>query len=102
MLLAFIKSRNFDVDRVRPYKVPGGNAVAKALAWVCIAVLALSIALFVYTPGEGLKFPVLIGAIVLIAIGEVLIRLAETKKRALSKAAIANERRTLAASKVTT
>ena len=81
MLLAFIKSRNHDVDRVRPYKVPGGNTVAKALACVCIAVLALSIVLFIYTPGEGLKYPVLTGAVALIVIGEVLIRWAEMRKQ---------------------
>jgi amino acid transporter len=79
MLLAFIKSRNSDLDRVRPYKVPGGNAVAKFLAWICIVVLGLSILLFIYTPGEGLQLPVLFGAVMMIAIGEVLIRFAEKR-----------------------
>ncbi len=77
MLFAFIRSRNSDRDRVRPYKVPGGDAVAKFLAWICIVVLGLSIALFIYTPGEGLQLPVLLGASIMIAIGEVLIRIAE-------------------------
>ena len=77
MLFAFIRSRNSDRDRVRPYKVPGGDTVAKFLAWICIVVLGLSIALFIYTPGEGLQLPVLLGASIMIAIGEVLIRIAE-------------------------
>ena len=77
MLFAFIRSRNSDRDRVRPYKVPGGDTVAKFLAWICIVVLGLSIALFIYTPGEGLQLPVLLGASIMIAIGEVLIRFAE-------------------------
>ena len=81
MLFAYIKSRNSDADRSRPYKVPGGNSVAILFAYVCILVLALSILLFVYTPGEGLQIPVLIGALVMIAIGELLIRWAEIKRR---------------------
>jgi len=81
MLFAYIKSRNSDTDRTRPYKVPGGDSTAIVLAWVCILILAASIALFVYTPGEGLQFPVLFGAIVMIAIGEILIRWAEIKRR---------------------
>ena len=77
MLFAFIKSRSSDKDRVRPYKVPGGNAVAIFLAYLCIVVLALSILLFFYTPGEGFQWSVLLGAFVMIAIGEVMIRWAE-------------------------
>ena len=81
MLCAFIKSRNVDIDITRAYKVPGGDAVAKTLAWLCIVVLALSVVLFVYTPGEGVQLPVLCGAFVMIAIGEVLIRWAEKRKQ---------------------
>ena len=82
MLFAFINSRKQDVDKVRPYKVPGGNGIAIFLAYVCILVLALSIVLFVYTPGEGLQIPVVIGALVMIFIGEGLIRYSEFKTRA--------------------
>jgi len=53
----------------------------KTLAWLCIVVLALSVVLFVYTPGEGVQLPVLCGAFVMIAIGEVLIRWAEKRKQ---------------------
>ena len=81
MLFAYIKSRNRDADRSRPYKVPGGKSVAIMFAYVCILVLALSILLFLYTPGEGLQVPVLIGALVMIAIGELLIRWAEIRRR---------------------
>ena len=83
MLFAFIRSRTVDVDITRPYKVPGGNVVAKALAYVCIVVLGLSVVLFIYTPGEGLQLPVLLGAIAMLAIGEVLIRVTEKSKPAL-------------------
>jgi len=80
MLFAFIKSRNVDTEIRRPYKVPGGNTAAKTLAYICIVILALSVVLFVYTPGEGVQLPVLFGAFVMIAIGEVLIRVAEKRK----------------------
>ena len=82
MLFAFINSRQQDVDKVRPYKVPGGNGVAIFLAYICILVLALSIVLFLYTPGEGLQIPVVTGALVMIFIGEGLIRYSEFKNRA--------------------
>ena len=81
LLLAFIRSRNADKNRHRPYKVPGGNTVAISLAYLCIVVLSLSILLFVYTPGVGFQISVIAGALVMIAIGEVLIRWAEIHRR---------------------
>jgi amino acid transporter len=81
LLLAFIRSRTADKDRHRPYKVPGGNAVAIFLAYLCILVLSLSILLFLYTPGVGVQVSVLAGALAMIAIGEVLIRWAEIHRR---------------------
>ncbi len=82
MLAAFIRARFRDAARPRPYAVPGGRAVATACALVCIAVLSLSIVFFMYTPGEGWQWPVVAGAAVMIAIGEVVIRIAEHGKRA--------------------
>ena len=55
MLLTFVKMRIVDADHPRPYKLPGGLGAARAAAWTCFAVLALSIVLFMYTPGEGLQ-----------------------------------------------
>lgn len=81
MLFAFIHSRKSDSDKTRPYKVPGGNAVAIFLAWVCIVILTLSIALFLYTPGEGVQLPVVMGALAMILIGEGLIRYSEFETR---------------------
>jgi hypothetical protein len=45
------------------------------------AVLALSIVLFMYTPGEGMEWPVLAGVIITLAIGEVVIRFSENHKK---------------------
>ncbi len=77
MLLTFLKMRVEDPDRARPYRVPGGMAVARLTAWVCIVVLALSIVLFMYTPGAGVEWAVLIGVVVTLAIGELVIRTSE-------------------------
>jgi hypothetical protein len=44
-------------------------------------VLALSIVLFMYTPGEGREWPVLAGVIITLAIGEVVIRFSDNHKK---------------------
>jgi len=82
MFMAFIRTRVNDPDHPRPYRVPGGLGVARLFAWTCFAVLSLSIVLFVYTPGEGIQWPVLAGVIVTLAIGEFVIRFAENHKSA--------------------
>ncbi len=82
MFMAFIRTRVNDPDRHRPYRVPGGLAVAKLLAWVCFSVLALAIVLFIYTPGEGIQWPVFIGVIVTLLLGEIVIRFAENHRSA--------------------
>lgn len=77
MFLAFIRMRLQDPEHPRPYKVPGGIGIARVFAWICFLVLALSIVLFIYVPGEGIDWTVFSGVIVTLAIGEVVIRYAE-------------------------
>lgn len=79
MLLAFVKMRKVDPDRPRPFKIPGGLFTARAAAYICFATLALAIVLFIYTPGEGIQWPVLLGAASMLGIGEILIRVAESR-----------------------
>ena len=81
MLLAFVKMRLIDADHPRPYRVPGGLGAARTIAWTCFAVLALSLVLFMYTPGEGMQWPVLAGVVVTLTIGEVVIRFSENHKK---------------------
>lgn len=81
MLLAFVRMRRIDPEHPRPYRIPGGLGTARCLAWTCFAVLALSLVLFVYTPGEGIQLPVLAGAVVTLVIGEFVIRFAENHKK---------------------
>ena len=80
MLLTFIKMRITDPDHHRPYRVPGGLGMARLVAWTCFSVLALSIVLFTYTPGEGMQWTVLGGVLVTLAIGEVVIRFSENHR----------------------
>ena len=80
MLLTFVKMRVVDADHPRPYRVPGGLGAARLAAWTCFAVLGLSIVLFMYTPGEGLELPVLIGVVITLVIGEFVIRFSENHR----------------------
>ena len=79
MLLAFIKSRVREPERHRPYAVPGGTRLAIFLAGICLTVLGLCVVLFMYTPGEGVEWAVVMGVVAMLACGEVLIELAERR-----------------------
>ena len=81
MLLTFLKLRRTDPLHHRPYRIPGGMPLARLCAWACFTVLALSIVLFVYTPVDGVQWPVLIGVIVTLLFGEGVIRSAEKHRR---------------------
>ena len=73
--------RLIDPNHPRPYRVPGGLGAARTIAWTCFAVLALSLVLFMYTPGEGMQWPVLAGVVVTLTIGEVVIRFSENHRK---------------------
>ena len=74
MMLSFLKMRKVDADHPRPYRVPGGSGAARLAAGLCMAVLAISIFLFMYTPGAGFDWAVVGGVIVTLIIGEIVIR----------------------------
>ncbi|WP_428819668.1 APC family permease [Microbulbifer sp. MCCC 1A16149] len=84
MFLGFLKMRCTDGARARPFRVPGGDGFARALTLFCVAVLAGSIFLFIYTPGEGVQWPVLIGSIVTLLLGELAILWAEKQNGKLA------------------
>ncbi len=77
MMLAFLKMRRVDANHVRPFRIPGGQPVAWIVTSLCVATLVLSIALFVYTPGEGMQWTVFLGATLTLLFGEAVIRFAE-------------------------
>lgn len=80
MLLAFMRARRREPDHPRPYRVPGSPLIASMAGWTCIAVLGLSIFLFMYTPGSGLEWAVVAGVVITLLIGEVVIRFAENHR----------------------
>ncbi len=80
MLLTFLKMRRVDADHARPYRVPGGYGAAMLAAGLCIVILAISIFLFVYTPGSGFEWAVVGGVIVTLIIGEFVIRTSENHR----------------------
>ncbi|MFK7830105.1 MAG: APC family permease [Congregibacter sp.] len=83
MVFAFLELRRRDPAHARPFKVPGGSIVASVFALVCIATLSTAALLFMYTPGEGPDWPVVIGVGAMLTLGEMLVRYAEhqTRKR---------------------
>lgn len=82
MVLAFLKMRQEDPDHPRPFRIPFGLPVARLCAWTCVTVLALSIVLFMFVPGEGLQLSVVLGVTVMLALGEFAIYVAEQQKQA--------------------
>jgi amino acid transporter len=75
LAVAFARLRFKDAAAPRPFKVPGGTPVALILSAMCFVTLVFSIALFLYVPGEGPQRETIIGFVVVILIGEALIRL---------------------------
>ena len=80
MSLAFWRLRQRAPDHPRPYRVPGGSPVGRLFAYVCAGCLLLSVILFLYVPGEGLQVAIFVGAMVTLALGEAVIRIAERSR----------------------
>ena len=80
---AFLKLRKADPDTERPFRVPGGNGMLKVMAIVPMILIALSIA-FTAIPmsadAVAGTLPITIGAVVCIALGELLILLRRKKQ----------------------
>lgn len=76
LVIAFARLRFKDPDAPRPFRAPGGRMVACVLAALCAMTLLFAIALFMYVPDEGWQTPTIIGVVVVLALGEILIRLA--------------------------
>lgn len=77
MFGAFLRLRQLDAARPRPYRVPGGMAVARLLVALCVVFIVQAIVLFVWVPGDAFDrtagFALLGGVLVTLMIGEVLI-----------------------------
>lgn len=73
MAFGYIKLHKIDKETERPFKLKVPDWVSFALAYLCISILILTVCLFIYVPGTGIQWPVFIGALTLIFIGELLI-----------------------------
>jgi len=82
LVLAFGQMRRIDPDRPRPYRVPGGDPFARLLSGSCASILIIALILFIYVPGWGMQWPVFLGAAVVLAIGEITIRVTEKVRHA--------------------
>ena len=78
---AFYRARQIDSERNRPFRVPGSNGVALGMSGLCIFLLLLTALLFMYIPGSGFDWPVVIGSVSCILMGEVAMRFAEYENR---------------------
>ena len=83
---AFLKLREVDPDAERPFRVPGGPGMRKALAYVPMALILISIfftAIPLSTDAETLSYylPITIGSIISIIIGEILIAVRRRRRR---------------------
>ena len=82
----FLKLRKIDPDTERPFRVPGGPALLKIMAWVPFVLIVISV-LFCAVPlsfdPETLAavLPITIGAIICIVLGEVLTIIREKKAK---------------------
>lgn len=74
---AFLKLRRIDANIHRPFRVPGGQALAMIIAIVCEIFILQAILFFVWVPGQPVDWayavPVLAGVAVTIVAGEVLL-----------------------------
>lgn len=92
LALSFVALRRQEPDTPRPFRAPGGVKTAMMLAGACLVVLAATIVLFFYTPGEGVHYPTLWGVIAVLMLGEGVMWLGQLeqwiKKRVLRKSQI--------------
>ena len=76
MFPAFLKLREIDPDRKRPFRVPGGRVVTRLFCWVPVVELVVSIVVACIplngSADELSKIPLLIGVIIVIILGEVI------------------------------
>lgn len=75
MMFAYLKLRRTEPERERPFQIGGPTWLPIMLATICALTLSITIILFIYTPEGGIQWPVLGGSIVLLTLGEIIVRL---------------------------
>jgi amino acid transporter len=75
---AFLRLRRIDPSAERPFKVKGGSVLLNVITWVPLVLLVLSVFFCITWPEEKgwvVDWTLLVGAIVAVAIGEVIVAL---------------------------
>ncbi|GAK47319.1 agmatine/putrescine antiporter [Secundilactobacillus oryzae JCM 18671] len=83
---AFLKLRFSDPDTERPFKVPGSKLMIQLMTWVPEVILIITILLTILPTDSSkaefsTKMPILIGTIITLAIGEIVVRVAEHRHK---------------------
>jgi len=73
MSFSFVKLRKTNPKQRHLFRLAGPDWFVHGLAYLCALVLTLTIGLFLYIPGDGIQWPVLIGSAALLILGEILI-----------------------------
>lgn len=79
LMPTFAKLRKSDPNRTRPYRVPGGSAVAWIVTWIPTVLLAAAAVFFVVNPFEfdsEVTISIVVGLIVTVVIQEIFCHLA--------------------------
>lgn len=79
MVLSFYRLRQTMPDQVRPYRAARTKAGELIMTAICLAALGFAIFLFIYVPGDGIQVSTLVGSMVVLLIGEILIKLSARK-----------------------
>jgi amino acid transporter len=91
MFGAFLALRRKDASHPRPYRVPGGQGVARLLVALCIVFILQAIVLFIWVPGSQFDLNsglgIVVGVIATIIVGEVLIQRALSRGESPGKGA---------------
>lgn len=81
MVLSFARMRMVDAERERPYRMPVNRATAIVLAGYCAICIGISAIFLMYTPGTGFNWPVTIGVVIVMLLGEITIRTSELRRK---------------------
>jgi len=79
MVLAFARMRVVDPGRERPYRMPVNDASAVVLAGYCAFCILIAAVFLMYTPVDGFNWPVTVGVVIVLTLGEITIRGSESK-----------------------
>ena len=81
MCTAFVKIRNNHPITEDGFRFPGGPQFVTISSYVCALILAFSIMLFMWTPGEAIHWEIIWGSLTVILLGEIIIKSGEITQK---------------------